>query len=92
MVKILGLIDFIAALFLFSIYYKVTVPRDVLIIVAAFLILKGLIFIVDPTSFFDIATGIFLILNSFITLPGLVILGAGLFLGLKSVMSFLANG
>lgn len=87
MVKILGLIDLIAAGLLLSINYNIGIPKGLIITVAVILILKAVIFLMDPTSLVDVAAGILLIMSLSMTLPAVILLPLALFVGFKGIMS-----
>ena len=90
MVKILGLVDLMAVGLLLTTAYHLTVPHGLVIGVAVYLLLKGLIFIFDIGSWFDIIAGVLLILSLFIVVPPFVLFGAAALVGLKGIFSLFA--
>lgn len=87
MVKILGILDLVAATLLLAVHYNVEIPRGLVMTVAVCLIIKGIIFLMDITSLVDIVAGILLIVSLSTALPALIILPVALFVGLKGIMS-----
>ena len=59
MLKVLGILDIIAALLLLAALSPDT-PKGLVIVVASLICLKGFIFIFDPVSIFDVGVGILL--------------------------------
>lgn len=84
---ILGLGDLIAASLLVSQAYAVQVSSILIIILAAYLFLKGLLFFMDLGSLMDIFGGIVLVLSLSSQVPEPLLLGAAGLLGLKGTMS-----
>jgi hypothetical protein len=84
--KLLGLFDLIAAAMLFLAATN-TVPWRLVIMVAACLVLKGLVFRGGPVSMLDIIIGLYLALTTLTGWPLLSIL-FGLYLLLKGAYSF----
>ncbi len=60
-VKILGIVDLLAALSILLLKFNIT-PKIMVLTLAAYLIIKGVIFIKSLTSWADIAAGIIMIL------------------------------
>lgn len=89
--KILGILDILAALILLSIPFA-TVPKGLVIVVASLICLKGFVFILNMNmvSIFDIIIGILLFLSLFMTLPSLLLLVVAGYLGVKGVLSLAA--
>lgn len=90
MVKILGIIDLFGVFLLLSNFFKVDIPSGLIITVAACIIIKGIIFIMDLTSLVDIALGVLLILSLSLVIPAFIILPFALFAGVKGIMSLFA--
>ena len=90
MVKILGILDLLAAGLLVCAAFNLNVPQGLVIALAVYLFLKALIFLKDIGSLFDVVAGILLILSLSMSLaPILLFVLAGL-LGLKGLMSLFA--
>lgn len=87
----LGLGDIIAAGLLMSKAHDAVIPQAIVIFFAIYLLLKGLIFLMDIGSLFDLAGGILLILSLSTTLPAVLFLVVACLLGLKGVMSLFAK-
>jgi hypothetical protein len=62
MIKVLGALDLITCIWMMLTYFGWMQSKTVTIILASYLILKGIIFWGDIASYLDIAIGIFLIL------------------------------
>ena len=87
-VKILGIIDlFVAVLFL----ALKTLPRFILLAAAAYLLIKGFLFVLseDFASYADIVIGIYFILASFGITIGLVSILFAFFLAQKGLLSLI---
>lgn len=84
-VKLLGLADLLAAAFLFFAGTDLF-PIRFILTVAAMLMLKGLIFLSDPVSRFDIIIGFYLALTLVFNIKILSIL-FGLYIGFKGLYS-----
>jgi len=87
MIQILGALDLLAAGLLTGTAYKLALPHGLIIGIAAYLLLKSLIFLMDIGSFFDLVGGVLLILSLFRTLPPIVFFIAAGLVGLKGIMS-----
>jgi hypothetical protein len=90
-IKILGILDIIAAIlfWLFGFFY--IIPQSVIMIVAFYLLIKGIIFIIslDVASILDIIVSILIFVSLNFTLPKVVIFLIALFLLQKGVLSLL---
>lgn len=90
MVKVLGVVDILAAVLLLSFAFGIEVPDVMLIVIPAFLLLKASIYIFDIGSITDIGVVILIVLSFFIILPlWLLFLGA-ILIGIKGIMSLAA--
>ncbi|MCD6500915.1 hypothetical protein J7K42_02825 [bacterium] len=89
MLKVLGILDIIAALLLLAALSPDT-PKGLVIVVASLICLKGFIFIFDPVSIFDVGVGILLFLSLFIILPFLLLFIVAGVLIVKGVLSLAA--
>jgi hypothetical protein len=86
MTKILGLADILASLILLAFYYRLDIPRGLMIFIGIILVLKGVLFIVNFFSWIDLLAGIILIF-SFTFISPYVSLGLAIFLALKGLVS-----
>ena len=84
--KLLGLFDLLAATILFLTTSHI-IPGRLVFVVAAALILKGIVFRGGPVSAFDIIIGLYLILT-LATSWGLLNILFGIYLALKGIYSF----
>jgi len=90
MIKILGVFDLLAAGLLVGAGYHLAMPTGLVIVVAVYLFLKALIFLMDVGSLLDVAAGVLLILSLFIGLPPLVYFIIAGLIGLKGILSLFA--
>ena len=91
LVKVLGAIDLIISLIIFSHSWGLTLPGEVLIVMAVILFIKGIfIFTGDIASGMDWIVGIVLIIESFFVLPVFVLIIAGFLLLQKGFLSVVA--
>jgi hypothetical protein len=90
MVKILGLLDLAAVGALLGVAYNFSIPHGIIIGLATFLLLKGLVFFFDVGSWFDIAGGILLILSLSMTIHPIILFVAAALVGLKGIASLFA--
>jgi len=88
--KILGIVDLIAALMLVAVAYRMEIPRNLLIAIVIILIIKALIFLISIGGLIDMAAAVLLILASFFTLPATALLIAAILIGQKGLFSMLA--
>ncbi|MDD2731119.1 MAG: hypothetical protein PHW33_03285 [Candidatus Portnoybacteria bacterium] len=90
LVKILGLIDLLAAFLLLAIAAGVDAPLEVLIFIPLCLLLKASIALADAGGLTDLAIGILLVLSVFFPIhPYLLYIGAAI-IGLKGLESLAA--
>jgi len=92
-VKVLGILDILAAALIFlNNNFANLLPAKILWIVAFYLIIKGIIFLLgaDIASIVDIICGSVIILSIFFVLPKLVTLLVVLFLIQKGAFSLLS--
>lgn len=87
MVKILGILDILAAIILLSVSFNAGIPKGLVMVISSLLCLKGVIFIFNIISVFDIGIGILLLLSLFMILPPLLLFIAAGFLGVKGILS-----
>jgi hypothetical protein len=66
---LLGIADLISASLLVRGFYNLPIPETLIYVFAGYLIIKGVIFIVDIGSIMDIGGGILLILSLHLSLP-----------------------
>lgn len=86
LVKLLGFVDLFTAL-LFVMAESQPFPTRVVISVAAMLLLKGIFFLSDPVSKFDVILGIYLAITLVANVKLLSILFA-VYIGIKGIYSF----
>ena len=87
----LGIFDIFSVVLLMRGFYNIPVPNELVIFFAAYLILKGLIFICDIGSMMDVAAGILLILTLFISLHISILLIFATLIGLKGVLTLFSG-
>lgn len=87
MTKLFGFADIIAALLLVAYFYQVDIPRGLALSLGIYLMFKGIIFIMNFFSLADIAAGVLLVFSLTSAVPGPVLLGLAIFLGLKGLVS-----
>jgi hypothetical protein len=85
-VKILGLVDLFAAVLLLLAENQ-PFPTRIVITVAAALIMKGVIFLSDPVSKFDVIIAVYLLITLVFNVKLLSILLAT-YIGIKGIYSF----
>jgi|GEM_PF-1879643 hypothetical protein len=88
MIKILGILDIITAIIMFTMPFKLGIPSSVIFVFAVYLLVKAVIFITNPMSWIDLAVAVILLLgyHSVFVLPrtamfvlAFIILQKGLF-------------
>ncbi len=89
MLKLLGLMDILAAANLFIMAYGLNIPFLVALS-AGYLIIKGMAFIKDFISVFEILIGVFIIFGFFFTLPKTLLVIFGLLILQKGIFSLFA--
>lgn len=92
--KILGIIDLVAALILLTraiASNKIEIPLGILIVVIVLLFVKTLLAITSIGGIIDIATIILLILSSFWSLPFWLLLIGAIAIGQKGVVSVFSD-
>ena len=87
MIKFLGLLDVIATLLLIGVAASLNISQGLIITMSVYLIIKGIVFIIDIASVFDITAGTLLILSLFVSLPPVLLLIAAVLVGIKGFMS-----
>lgn len=90
MIKILGLLDIFATLLLIGVAANLNIPQGLIITISVYLIIKGIIFIVDIASIFDITAGTLLVLSLFVSLPPAFLLIAAVLVGIKGFTSLVS--
>ncbi|HJN62122.1 MAG TPA: hypothetical protein QGH92_00770 [Candidatus Parcubacteria bacterium] len=88
---ILGLGDIIAAGLLMSRVYDIDIPILIIMAFAGYLLLKGLIFIMDIGSLVDIVAGALLILSLYFGIPNIFFFAAAALLAFKGIMTLFAR-
>lgn len=90
MVKILGLIDLFVAFLLLSVITGIDFPKGVIILFSVILLIKGIPFLPDIGSFFDLMAAVLLILTFFMAIPQAILVIAIVLLSIKGIMSLFA--
>lgn len=90
LVKILGALDIVAALMLLIAGIGFKLPYMVVLFFGLLLLVKGLIFITDFASWFDILGALILFLSLVIGLPSWLFLIPCLLIFQKGILSFLS--
>ncbi|MFH1820770.1 MAG: hypothetical protein ABH805_02555 [Candidatus Nealsonbacteria bacterium] len=90
MVKLLGILDLVAALSMVGLAYNLPLARGMIIFLAVYLLLKAILFLTDIGSLFDIIGGVLLVLSLFMVLPQLLFFVIAALIGLKGLMSLAA--
>lgn len=90
MTKFLGFIDIIAGLLFVASFYHLDIPRGMAMAFGIFLILKGIIFIINFFSLIDIAAGVLLVFALTSSVPAFVLIALAIFLGFKGLASLIS--
>lgn len=90
MTKLLGLSDIAAGAVFVASFYKLDIPGGLIMALGIYLVIKGIIFIMNFFSLIDIAAGILLIFGFSASVPPFLLLGIAAFLGVKGLMSIFA--
>lgn len=90
MTRLLGFADIVAGLLFLASFYQIDIPRGLMIAFGVYLIIKGLVFLMNFFSLIDIACGVLLLLGFAISLPSFVVIGLAAFLSLKGLASLFA--
>lgn len=91
-IKILGILDILTALlFWLSAFFHI-IPEKILLIVAFYLLAKGIFFIIsrDIASILDVISAGIIFISLNFTLPAIVVILVALFLLQKGILSLLA--
>lgn len=92
-IKLLGFLDIVAAILFFinNSFFNI-LPTSIILVVAIYLIIKGVIFVIsaDMASIIDIACGIVILSSAFFVLPRLVAVIVAVYLVQKGVFSMLS--
>lgn len=87
MTKLFGITDISAGLIFVAGFYQIDIPRGMMMALGIYLMLKGLIFIVNFFSLIDIGAGVLLAFNFVSLMPEFVLIGIAAFLCLKGLVS-----
>lgn len=91
MVKILGILDILAAIifWLFGMFY--IIPSTIILIIAFYLLVKGILFLIslDIASILDIIASIFIFVSLNFVLPKVIVIIIVLYLIQKGIFSLL---
>ncbi len=90
MVKLLGILDLLAATLLLGLASGAEVPVSVMVFVPLCIFIKGAIFIYDIGGITDVAIAVLIVLGIFsLVSPWVLFVGAA-FIGIKAIESLLA--
>jgi len=91
LVKLLGIIDFIAAILLFLLIWNFSAPESLIWIFGTIILIKGIAFAItrDIASVLDIYSGIIILLTLAYNVPTIYLMLGCFFLLQKSIMSFM---
>jgi hypothetical protein len=89
MLVVLAVLDLLAASPIVLLYFGLAV-KFLIIAAGIYLLVKGLIFIKDIASAFDVGIALFLFLSLITPLPKIILIIAALFLIQKAAFSFLS--
>jgi hypothetical protein len=87
MTFIFGIADIFAGLIFLAGFYQIDIPRGMMMALGIYLILKGLIFIVNFFSLIDIGAGVLLAFGLISSVHPFVLIGLAGFLCLKGLIS-----
>jgi len=90
MVKILGILDLLAAILLIGIASGVGIPTYVLIFISVCLLFKACVFIYDIGGITDLGIAILIVLSIFLIIPSWILFIVAAFIGFKGMMSLFA--
>lgn len=90
MVKLLGVLDLMAAILLLGIASGAEVPTSVLIFIPVCLFLKACICLTDIGGITDMAIAALIILAAFFTIPSWILFIGAAFIGIKGIASLFA--
>jgi len=90
--KILGTLDILSAIFLWLSHFFNILPEKFIVLIAFYLIVKGVIFLIsaDIASILDVISGGIIFLSLSYSLPGFLIILVVLFLIQKGIFSWVA--
>ena len=90
-VKILGILDIIAAIifWLFGMFH--IIPSNIILIVAFYLLIKGIIFLIslDVASILDVIVSVLIFISLNFALPKVIVFLIALYLVQKGILSLL---
>ena len=91
MIKLLGFLDFLAAVLLLLVFFKLLTPLW-LVAAGAYLLVKGWIFFIvgrDFASITDVIIGLSFLLFAFVDIPRIIMIIFAVWLFQKSIFSFI---
>ncbi len=91
MIKLLGILDIIASAFLFFSVLNIYFPKQMGIVIAIYLILKGIIFITSLVSIIDVLSGIMLLAGFYFIIPRVIVIVIAILLLQKGIFSLLSH-
>ena len=90
LVKILGILDILAAFLIFALSFGLNIPHGIIIVFIVILLAKGAFILTKSiASAFDILAGVILILALFFTLPQIIFFIPGILVLQKGILSLL---
>ena len=87
MTKLFGFADIVSGLLFVAGFYHVDIPRGMLIAFGIYLVLKGLVFLMNFFSLIDIAAGVLLISGWVFSVHPFILIGIAAFLAIKGLVS-----
>ncbi len=87
MTKLFGIADMAAGFLFVAGFYQLYIPKGMMMALGIYLILKGLLFIVNFFSWIDIGAGVLLTFGLISAVHPFVLLGLAAFLVLKGLIS-----
>jgi len=92
MTKLFGFADVVSGLLFVGSFYNVDIPRGMMMAFGIYLILKGLIFIMNFFSLIDVGAGILLISGWIFAVHPFILIGIAAFLCVKGLVSLFTFG
>ena len=87
MTKLFGFADIVSGLLFVAGFYHVDIPRGMMVAFGIYLILKGLVFLMNFFSLIDIAAGGLLISGWIFSVHPFILIGIAVFLAIKGLVS-----
>lgn len=87
MIKLLGILDSVAALSMFLIAFSISLPQKLIMVLAVCLAIKALFSLTSWISVIDLASGILLFSSLYLAIPKIAMIIAAIFLLQKGILS-----